>query len=448
VFAGLVLASTQAWGDGPSFPTPPLEEQRLLNGLRVVLAPDDALPDVSILVRYDVGSADDPDGLEGLAHVVEHLEFDGSTHVAQGGHARLLTSAGATNINGQTTRDDTLYMETVPPGALDLALWLEAERMAFVSEHLHEAAVTRERAIVGREYSEKGLNQPLGILSSLVSNEVYPDWHPYHASSEPFTDIDRIGLGDVQAFIRTWYTPGNATIIIAGHFDPNVASALVDKYFGARPAREMPARPPLPTPPPPGDLWLGVSLAMTREYSLMSWRTPSLGEPADRALDVVARILAGPDGRLTRKFVRGDGGALAINAQQASFAQGSTFYVSVMPSGTVPIRALVPLVQAVVASLPDDVSDDEVAAAKRWLKNRRERLLETSMGRAIVLADPSHHGTWGLDEYLGIDRTSVADAARRYLAPRERVTLVAEQGFRWSAAGLQAWMIHRDRRMP
>jgi hypothetical protein len=201
-------------------------------------------------------------------------------------------------------------------------------------------------------------------------------------------------------------------------------------------------------PPQLGDLWLGVAVAMTRAYSLMSWRTPSLGEPDDRALDVVARILAGPDGRLTRKFVRGDGGALSIDAQQASSTQGSAFYVSVVPSGTVPIRALVPLVQAVIASLPGDVGDDEVAAAKKALTNRRRRLLEMSIGRATLLADPSHHSTWGLDDYDRIDRAAVADAARRCLVPRERVTLVAEQGFRWTAAGLQPWMIHRDRRMP
>jgi predicted Zn-dependent peptidase len=443
-----MVATTPASAEVPSFPTPPIEDHRFLNGLHLVLAPDDSLPDVSILVRYDAGSADDPDGLQGLAHVVEHLEFGGSTHVALGGHARLLMSAGATNMNGFTAWDDTRYTETVPPAALDLALWLEAERMAFVSENLREAAVARERTIVSQEYRDKGLDRPFSILGGLVTNEVYPDWHPYHTPSDPLAAIDRIGLADVRAFIRTWYTPDTATIFLAGHFDPKAASALVDKYFGALPARDSPERPVLPVPAPLRDLWLGVTVAMTRAYSLMSWRTPSLGEPDDRGLDVVARILAGPDGRLTRKFVRGDGGALSIDAQQASAAQGSAFYVSVVPSGTVPIRALVPLVQAAVVSLPDDVADAEVAAAKKWLTNRLRRLLETSIGRATLLADPSRHGTWGLDDYDRIDRAAVADAARRYLVPRERVTLVAEQGFRWTAAGLQAWMIHRDRRMP
>jgi predicted Zn-dependent peptidase len=402
---------------------------------------------VSVIVRYGVGSADDPDGLEGLAHLVEHLEFDGSTHVAAGGFARLLMAAGATNLNGQTTRDETHYMETVPPEALDLALWLEGERMAFVSEHLREEAVAHERSIVSQEYRDKGLDRPYGVLGGFVSNEIYPAWHPYHTPTDALAAIDRIGLADVRAFRRTWYTPDNTTIILAGRFDPKAVLALVEKYFGALAARDSPARPALPVPPPPGDLWLDVPVAITREFSLMNWRTPSLGDPADRALDLVARILAGPEGRLHRRFVEG-GAALAIDAQQASFEQGSTFYVSVFPSGTVPLFALVSAVQAVVASLPDDVTEDEVAAAKRWLVNRRRRSMETSFGRASLLVDTSHHRTWGLDDYDRVDRSAVADAARGFLSARERVTLIAEQSLRWSAVGLRSWMIQRDKRMP
>jgi predicted Zn-dependent peptidase len=420
----------------------PVERYALANGLRVLLAPDDSLPDVSVLVTLDAGSADDPDGLEGLAHLVEHLAFNGSRDVAPGDYGHLLAMAGATGTNGATGVDVTYYFETVPPEGLERALWLEANRFGYLRDFVQDAIVERERTIVGHEYHLRMTDNVLGTLGAFAFDELYPAWHPYYVPRNGMAAIERAGVADVRAFLRTWYVPRNATVILAGHFDPTSARALLEKHFGRLPPGTTPQRPTLPAISAPGNLWIEVEAPIGPEYATMSWATPPLGDPSDRALDVAARLLAAPGGWLTRQFVDGGGTAASISAHEQSWKRGSVFSVDIIPAEGASLSRLLLAVQGAMGSFASHITPADVDAAKKSLRQRRILGLESSIARAVRLAA---EGSWGIDDYDAIDAPAVADAFQRYLAPLGRVTMSVRKRVLALPPGVLGVVTHRER---
>jgi predicted Zn-dependent peptidase len=436
----LVLVSSRpASADGWSAP---IERYELTNGLRVVLAPDDSLPDVSVRVTYDAGSADDPDRLEGLAHLVEHVAFAGSRDVGPGDHAHLLALAGATGVGGSTGPDVTNYFETVPPEGLERALWLEADRMGFQRDFVQGTIVERERTIVGHEHHLRTSDSVWGTLDAFAWDEIFPGWHPYHLPSDGLSAIARADVSDVRAFLRTWYVPGNATLVLAGHFESARAKALVEKHFGRLPAGSTPRRQPLPAVPVPGNLWIEIEAPIVSDYAEMYWATPARGDPGDRALDLAVRLLAGPGGWLTKKLADGGGPALAIDVKQTSMRRGSAFRVEVFPAAGAGLSGLLLAVQSEMASFAAHLTAADVDAAKAWIRQSRLLNLEGSGRRASTL---SLEGSWGLDDYQGIDAAAVADAVRRYLDPVHRVTMVVRVGYSFLPPGVRGLLTHRER---
>ncbi len=218
----------------------PVDKHTLANGLRVILAPDEALPDVSVVVRYDTGSADDPDGLEGLAHLVEHVAFAGSRDVGPDEHA--LARAGGCNRCPGTYRPrfDRLH-GTVPLEGLERALWLEANRMGFLRDFVQSSVVERERTIVGHEYRLSVIDSVLGSLGVFAWNELYPAWHPYRFASDGLSAIDHADAGDVRAFVRV-VRARQRDPRARGSFDPASVMGLVEKHFGPLPGRASAGR--------------------------------------------------------------------------------------------------------------------------------------------------------------------------------------------------------------
>jgi zinc protease len=439
-FQGLALSiPCQAVADPLNLP---VEEHRLANQLEVVLAPDDSVPDVSIVVRYAVGSADDPDGLEGLAHLVEHLEFGGSAHAARGDHTRWLEQAGGSNFIGQTHLDFTIYSETVPPEALDLALWLESDRMGFLEPRLDETAERHEQTIISHEYREHVLDTPFARLPVFVTDEVFPAWHPYHAPTDGLAAIDRLRLRDVKAFLRTWYSPANARLVLAGHFDPEAALALVTRYFGALPSNDVPKRAHLPTSWPIGDVVLDVNGDVPHEFVEAAWLTPALRQPGDRELDLAARLLAGPDGILVHDLVA-SGLAVSVRARQASCALASEFFVSAQVGDGQSAETVGRHIEAALAKLAAGVDEAQVARARKWWTDVRLLGIETSYGRARRLAEVEDFtDPWDLAAYNRIDAAAVADAVRRFLVPQERVAAIVYP------ARSRPRVVHREKRLP
>ncbi len=228
----------------------PVHTARLANGLRLVVSPDRSVPVVAVNLWYDVGSRDEPAGQTGWAHLFEHLMFQGSAHVAAGEHMQLLQNAGG-SVNGTTWFDRTNYFETVPTGALDLALWLEADRMASLADNLDAANLYTQREVVKEEKRQRYDNVPYGHTLSHLVELLFPADHPYgHVTIGSMADLDLATPQAASDFFHRHYRPGNAVLTLVGDVGVRDAVKRVEKAFGRIPGSAPPPRPAVPAHPP------------------------------------------------------------------------------------------------------------------------------------------------------------------------------------------------------
>ena len=333
--SGAAIAQTAATAASPS-PAPdtcaridiPYSQFQLPNGLTVILHEDHTVPMVAVDVWYHVGSAREKPGRTGLAHLFEHILFEGSKHVKPGDFDRLLEGAGGTN-NGSTNNDRTNYYEVVPSNALELALFLESDRMGYLLDVLSPARVDQQRDVVKNERRESYENQPYGVAGLRLPELLFPPGHPYHwpviGSME---DLSAASHEDIAQFFRTYYGPNDSTLVIAGDFRSEDARRLVEKWFSDVPAGKRPE--PLHAPP----ALLSAETRVTIEDRVqlprlyMAWITPPLFHPGDDALDFVGSVLAsGKNSRLYKRLVYDMQIAQDVTAFQSSQAQASTFLI-------------------------------------------------------------------------------------------------------------------------
>ncbi len=222
----------------------PIDTFTLPNGLRVTLSEDHTAPIVAVNLWYHVGSANERPGRTGFAHLFEHMLFQGSAHVGANEHFELIQRAGGT-LNGSTWLDRTNYFETVPSNQLELALWLEANRMGYLLPAMTQQKLDTQRDVVQNERRWSMDNQPYGTWWEKLPALCFPPEHPFHHSLiGSMADLDAASLEDISHFFATYYTPDNAVLSIAGDFDPAEARRLVDKHFGPIPRGR--GKPPLP----------------------------------------------------------------------------------------------------------------------------------------------------------------------------------------------------------
>lgn len=226
-----------------SWPKIEFSEHRLDNGLRVVLSPDPLVPIVAVNLWYNVGSRNEIPGKTGLAHLFEHLMFEGSAHIAKGEYSRLISSIGGAS-NGSTTFHRTNYFEWAPSNQLELLLWMEADRMGGLLEALNQETLDKERDVVKNERRWTIDNRPYGTWLVKMQSLLTPAGHPYHHEVlGSMEDLSAASLEDVKAFFRIYYAPNNAVLTIVGDFDPEKALSWAEKYFGPIPSsREIPPR--------------------------------------------------------------------------------------------------------------------------------------------------------------------------------------------------------------
>ncbi|HET9208755.1 MAG TPA: pitrilysin family protein [Thermoanaerobaculia bacterium] len=272
-----------------------LQRHTLDNGLKVVLRREAALPLVAVNLWYHVGSKNERPGRTGFAHLFEHMLFQGSEHVGTNEHFRQIQQVGGV-ANGSTWYDRTNYYETVPAHHLDLALWLESDRMGFFLPALTQENLDNQRDVVMNERRQRVENQPYGRAGETLNELLYPADHPYHWPVIGYMeDIAAATLEDVRTFFRTYYTPNNAVISVVGDIDPGEALERVDAWFGGIPSG--PPVPPvtLPGPEPPGGQArrkvLPDDVRLSRIY--IGFRAPAYGERAWYAADLLASVLAG-----------------------------------------------------------------------------------------------------------------------------------------------------------
>jgi len=283
-------------------------DERLANGLRLIVVEDHLAPVAAVNIWYAVGSKHEQPGKTGFAHLFEHVMFQGSAHVSKAEHIGLIQAVGGT-MNGTTWLDRTNYFETVPSHRLELALWLEADRMGTLLEALNQENLDNQREVVKNEKRWSYDNRPYGSWNERLLGGVFPPEHPYHHPTiGSMADLDAATLEDVQAFFRTHYAPNNAVLSVVGDVDRPQVRDWVECYFA-----RIPANPALPVDL--GDLSLPAALGRElREVVVDSvplpriywgFRSPIFGDARLDALDLAGQILAGGKGsRLDRRLVR------------------------------------------------------------------------------------------------------------------------------------------------
>ncbi|HEY7447970.1 MAG TPA: pitrilysin family protein [Vicinamibacterales bacterium] len=312
--------------------TVPYSQFTLENGLHVILHEDHSVPMVSVNVWYHVGSANERPGRTGFAHLFEHLMFEGSKNVQEGEFDTLLENVGGNN-NGSTNNDRTNYYIDVPANGLELALFLESDRMAYLLDTMTPQRVDGQRDVVKNERRQSYENQPYGMASIVLSEMLYPKNHPYHWPTIGYMeDLTAASYEDVVEFFRRYYAPNNASLVIAGDINPTDTRKLVEKWFGEV-RRGEPVEPVIP---PPVMLTRVERRTITDRVQLprlfLAWVTPPAYAPADAALDVVSSVLAGgKNSRLYKRLVYDEQVAQDVSAAQQSGRLASEFVIDVIP---------------------------------------------------------------------------------------------------------------------
>jgi len=417
-------------------PRIPFEKYKLPNGLEVILHEDHSTPIIAVDTWYHVGSGDEQVGRTGFAHLFEHIMFMGSQHVPVGAFDQLLESAGANN-NGSTTEDRTNYYEILPSNALQLALWLDADRMGFLLPTMDLAKVNLQRDVVKNERRQRVDNVPYGRADEIILAALYPKTHPY---SWPvigsMSDLSAASLADVQNFFKTYYAPNNATLTIAGDFDPATVKKLVAQYFGSIPrGPEVKRRLTVPAVVIRRDTFLVLEDKVQLPRLFYTWHSVKGFSKDDAALDILAQIVANDkNSRLYKKLVYDLQIAQSVSAFQDGSRLDGKFQIDVTPKPEQKVADIDRIVQAEIANVINTgVTPRELQRAQNLYKASFLNRLASVLGKAEVLN--SYNYFVGNPEYVQQDaaryeRVTAADVqrvAKTYLGrPKIILTVVPE----------------------
>jgi zinc protease len=309
-------------------PTLNYEKYKLKNGLDVILLEDHRLPMVAVNLWYHVGPANERPGLTGFAHLFEHMMFQGSKNIGDDQHFKLLEGAGASDINGTTDFDRTNYFETLPSNQLEMALWLESDRMGFLLDTLDQRKLANQRDVVRNERRE-GENSPYSLVDEELFHLLYPKGHPYYADViGSHADIESARLKDVRDFFKLYYAPNNASLAIVGDIDKTKTKALVEKYFAPLPSGQPVPPIDAKTAPITAEKRAVVTDQVELPRVYMGWITDSIYKPGDAEAQMLARILGGgKSSRLYKRLVYEKQIAQDVTAFQNSLILGSAFQI-------------------------------------------------------------------------------------------------------------------------
>ena len=326
--SSLFLAGTVGLSAQAPVLSVPNTQFTLPNGLNVILHRDTTVPVVAVNTWFHVGSGHERPGRTGFAHLFEHVMFEGSMHVPEGAYDEWLEAAGANN-NGSTNVDRTNYYVDLPSNALDLALFLESDRLGYLLDDKAPDKINGQRDVVKNEKRSSYDNQPYGQAFLELPALLYPPGHPYSWSTiGSMDDLTAASFEDVARFFRTYYVPNNASLVIAGDIDLAETRKLVEKWFS-----EIPRGKDVPKLAPPTPVLDGVKrktltdrVQLPRLY--LAWHTPALLQPGDAELDIVSNLLTGgKNSRLYRRLVYDMQIAQDVSAFQQSQALGSNFLI-------------------------------------------------------------------------------------------------------------------------
>ncbi|MGL5814359.1 MAG: M16 family metallopeptidase [Aeromonas sp.] len=423
----------------------PYQMYKLDNGLTVILAPDKSDPLVHLDVTYHVGSSRETVGKSGFAHFFEHMMFQGSKHVGDQEHMRIINEAGG-DMNGTTNKDRTNYYETVPANQLEKVLWLEADRMGFLLDAVSQKKFEIQRATVKNERAQRIDNQPYGLVSEKVGEALYPRTHPY--SWQPIgyvEDLDRVGVDDLKQFFLRWYGPNNATLTLGGDFDSKQALAWIEQYFGPIPRGPDVAE---PTPEPatlPETRYVTLEDKVHLPLLYISYPTVALGDPREPALDIFADVLGGSASSMLYQSLVKTGKAIEVGAGHSCEELACTLTVYAYPNPAVDgsLKTLKGEVDKVIADFasrgvkPADLEKaiSSYRSAAIWgLDSIEGKVSQLAMGQ--VLAQDPNYVFKNLDAIAEVKASDVKAAYDKFIAGKPAVVLsvVPKGKTDWQAA--------------
>jgi zinc protease len=415
-------------------PQIPIERHALDNGLRIVLSRDPRAPMVAVNLWYDVGSKHEKPGKTGFAHLFEHMMFQGSANVEKGQHFSLVQAAGGT-LNASTWLDRTNYHETLPGHELEMALWLEADRMASLLPAMTQEKLDNQRDVVKNERRWSVDNQPYGDWDERIQALVYPEGHPYHHPTiGSMEDLTAASLEDVRDFFATWYAPNNAVLTIAGDFETDAALAMIDRHFGPIQANE--AKPDAPDMKVDASIGTDVRVTLPDQVPLpriyLAHRIPPFGTDAFDALDVAADVLgSGRASRLYASLVREQRLAQDVSVFVFPIVGGAsmfTLWVTARP-GVAPESLEAATLAEVDRLATDRPTDADLERVRNLHASHAASALERIGERAdrlsmyTTLFDEPERVNSEVARYVGVDADRVGNALTDSIHADNRVTL-------------------------
>ena len=414
----------------------PYTRHSLDNGLDVVLSRDPSAPIVGVNLWYGVGSRNEPAGRTGYAHLFEHMMFQGSANVPKARHIELVERAGGA-VNASTWFDRTNYFETLPSHYLELALWLESDRMGWLLPALTEETLQNQQDVVENERKQRYDNQPYGDWDERLQALVFPEDHPYrHTVIGAMEDFSSATVEDARAFFETYYRPNNAVLTLCGDLEEERALELVDAYFGPIPAGD-------PIPPLPGRTDLPYRIGETRRDRVeaavplprifVAFRIPPFQDDAFPAAEILSAVLAdGKASRLYDSLVRRREVAKDVGSFAFPLVTGASLLLLRVTG--YPGQAPEALEEATFGEIEalGEVAQEEVERAVTLAETRLVRQLEPVGDRADLLSmfaqlfdDPGRLNR-ELDRLRSVTPEEVRDFAATYLGPDNRAVVSYE----------------------
>ena len=417
--------------------TYPIHQRTLVNGLRVVVSPDHSVPMVAVNLWYDVGSRDEHPGEHGWAHLFEHLMFSGSDHVATGEHLNLLQSLGG-SVNATTWFDRTNYFETLPVGALELALWMEADRLGSLPAHLDDRSVDTQREVVKEEKRQRYDNVPYGDAMQHLVQLIFGPEHPYgHTTIGSMADLDDATAERAANFFRNHYRPDNAVLTIVGDVSAKEGFKRAERAFAHLPAWNPRDRLPVTSLPPlEGVPRLQLRGRVPAAATWFAWRLPPRDTPAFDACELGVAVLGGGQtSRLHQQLVRNLGVAAGAGASAVPLVGGNSFGLAqlrALPGADAgaAIEAALVEVERLAADGPTaaEIARAKAQYAREWLTELASLDSRADLigAYATLHSDPDRINR-RLAEVEAVTLDQVAAACAAYLQPGQRAQLDYQQ---------------------
>lgn len=415
-------------------PAPKLtfEKYTLPNGLEVILHVDRSVPIVAVNTWYKVGSGDEQPGRTGFAHLFEHVMFMGSEHVPVGKFDEWLEAAGVNN-NGSTTGDRTNYYETGPSNALQLMLWLDADRMGWLLPTMDQEKLDLQRDVVKNERRQSYDNAPYGLAYEAISAALFPRGHPYSWTTiGSMDDLSAASLEDVTEFFRKYYAPNNASLAIAGDFDVDSAKAWVKKYFGPIPRnKDAPVRPVVEPFTLEKDTVLVLEDRVQLPRVYLAWPGVKSFHADEAALDALSEIVAGgKSSRLYRTLVYERQIAQDVSMMNgADRLDGMILMVSTARPGHHPQEAVAEFDRVIADIAANGVTERELTRVKNGMRASGYDGISSVLGKADRLnrynyfAGTPDYLAQDMERYEKITSADIQRVAKDYLSGKHHVIL-------------------------